>query len=127
MANKKLKLAAGGLIIIAASVAIYLSMSAFVNPYVTVTELLQKPSAYQDDNIQLVGIVAVNSLSYSEGTTEFILRDIDNSNDAIQVKYTDVPPNGLLENQKIVAIGQLISAGEFEAQKLLMQCPSKYE
>jgi len=127
MTRKTLKLAIGSLIIITAGFAIYLSMSAFVNPYVTVTELVQNPSGYRNKNIQLVGVVVSGSLSYSGTITQFILQDIENLNDAIQINFHDVPPIGLQENQKIVAIGRLISAGEFEAQKLLMQCPSKYE
>ncbi len=127
MSRKSIKLAIGGIILVVATVAIYLSMSSFVNPYITVSELQQDPSAYQDKNIQLVGVVESGSLYYSSLITKFILQDIENSNDSIQITYHDVPPTGLQENQKIVAIGQLISIGEFEAQKLLMQCPSKYE
>ncbi|MFQ6125092.1 MAG: cytochrome c maturation protein CcmE [Candidatus Heimdallarchaeota archaeon] len=127
MPKKSIKLVIGGIFLVVASVAIYLSMSSFVNPYITVSELQQNPSAYLSKNIQLVGVVASGSLTYSGLITNFILQDIKHSNDAIQITYHDVPPTGLQENQKIVAIGQLISAGEFEAQKLLMQCPSKYE
>ncbi|MFQ5820325.1 MAG: cytochrome c maturation protein CcmE [Candidatus Heimdallarchaeota archaeon] len=127
MPRKSIKLAIGGIILVVASFAIYLSMSSFVNPYVTVSELQQDPSAYQGKNIQIVGVVESGSLSYSDLITTFILQDFEHSNDSIQITYRDVPPTGLQENQKIVAIGQLISTGEFEAQKLLMQCPSKYE
>lgn len=127
MAGKILKLTIGSLILIMASLSIFLFVSSFMSPYVMVTELLQEPSAYQNKNIQLVGVVASGSLSYSEATTQFILQDIAYSDDIIQVRYHDIPPNGLQKNQKIVAIGQLISIGYFEAWKLLIQCPSKYE
>ena len=127
MSRKMLKLAVGSLILIAAGTAIIFSLSSFVNPYVTVNELLQDPQHYQDDNIQLVGIVVGGTLSYEDTNTQFILQDFDDSTDKVEVKYNDIPPNGLQDNQKIVAIGQLHSNGEFEAHKLLMQCPSKYD
>ena len=127
MSRKMLKLAVGSLILIAAGTAIILSLSSFVNPYVTVNELLQDPQHYQDDNIQLVGIVVSGTLSYEDTNTQFILQDFDDTNDKVEVKYNDIPPNGLQDNQKIVAIGQLHNNGEFEAHKLLMQCPSKYD
>jgi len=127
MTRKSIKIAIGSIILITAGVAIFLSMSAFVNPYVTVTELLQNPMANRNKTIQLVGIVANGSLNYSDGNTRFILQDIEQPNDTIQIIYHDIPPTGLLENQKIVAIGQLNSDMGFEAQKFLLQCPSKYE
>ena len=122
-----LKLAVGSLILIAAGTAIILSLSSFVNPYVTVNELLQDPQHYQDDNIQLVGTVVSGSLSYDDAKTHFILQDFDDTSDKVEVQYNDIPPNGLQDNQRIVAIGQLHNDGEFEAHKLLMQCPSKYD
>ncbi len=127
MSRKMLKLAVGSIILIAASTAIILSLSSFVNPYVTVNELLQDPQHYQDDNIQLVGMVVSGTLSYEDTNTQFILQDFDDSTDTVDVKYNDIPPNGLQDNQNIVAIGQLHSNGEFVAHKLLMQCPSKYD
>ncbi len=127
MSRKMLKLAVGSLILIAAGTAIILSLSSFVNPYVTVNELLQDPQHYQDDNIQLVGTVVSGSLSYEDAKTLFILQDFDDTTVKVEVKYNDIPPNGLQDNQRIVAIGQLHSDGEFEAHKLLMQCPSKYD
>ncbi len=127
MSRKMLKLTVGSIILIAASTAIILSLSSFVNPYVTVNELLQDPQHYQDDNIQLVGMVVSGTLSYEDTNTQFILQDFDDSTDTVDVKYNDIPPNGLQDNQKIVAIGQLHSNGEFVAHKLLMQCPSKYD
>ena len=127
MSRKMPKLTVGSIILIAASTAIILSLSSFVNPYVTVNELLQDPQHYQDDNIQLVGMVVSGTLSYEDTNTQFILQDFDDSTDTVDVKYNDIPPNGLQDNQKIVAIGQLHSNGEFVAHRLLMQCPSKYD
>jgi len=127
MTRKKLKIAIGSLILITAGVAIFLSMSAFVNPYVNVTKLVHNPSSYRNKTIQLVGIVAKDSLTYSDGTTQFILQDIEQPTDTIQIIYHDIPPTGLQEDQKIVAIGQLNSDMGFEAQNFLIQCPSKYE
>ena len=52
---------------------------------------------------------------------------IDNVGDTQQVSYPHPMPMDFLRAEQVVVVGQAAKNTGFEAQKILLKCPSKYE
>jgi cytochrome c-type biogenesis protein CcmE len=104
----------------------YDSISNYVNPYTSVTDISLNKAQYSGKSLQLIGEVKPGSLIRSDdGSISFTLTDEGGS---IKVTYRGIPPQNLeQEGSQIVVLGTLESNGEIESNKLLVKCPSKYE
>jgi len=100
----------------------YDALTSSMNPYMTVSEVTRDP-VHLNTDVQVLATVATWSMD-TAGTMHIVLTD---GNASIEVFYTGVPPQGLTQGQKIVAIGELSSAHQLNATQLLVKCPSKYE
>jgi cytochrome c-type biogenesis protein CcmE len=79
--------------------------------------------------VQVAGTLEQGSGSYDDATSSlvFTLRDPE-SHDTLKVRYHGVKPANFEDALSIVAIGSFDRGSEeFEAQKLLVKCPSKYQ
>ena len=95
-----------------------------LTPYVSYEEARDKPHT-----VQVAGGLAAGSSSYSDVDNElrFTLTDEDNG-DVMKVRYEGLKPANFEEAISIVAIGRYDAAThEFDAEKLLVKCPSKYQ
>ena len=52
---------------------------------------------------------------------------VDNVGDTQQVSYPHPMPMDFLRAEQVVVVGQAAESKGFEAQKILLKCPSKYE
>lgn len=103
----------------------YDSINNYLNPYLSVTEVVKNPSKYQGSSIQVIGTLQVDSLKRSDdGTLRFAITDDKNDIDVI---YHGIPPQNIEHSTSIVAIGSLDYDGSLESDQLLVKCPSKYE
>jgi cytochrome c-type biogenesis protein CcmE len=118
------QLVAVALLLVSAGLA-YDSINNYINPYLSVTEVVKNPSKYQDSSIQVIGSLIVDSLVRSDdGTLRFAITD--NEND-IHVTYHGIPPQNIEHSTSIVVVGSLDGEGSLESNHLLVKCPSKYE
>ena len=117
-----------GLSIIVGAV-LFLIISSFSQSsvyYYTVDELASmnnRPS----QRIRVSGKLVKNSISYDPTAPE--LRFVIQSNDGnhrLNIVYHDVMPDNFLRSEDVVATGYL-KGSVFEAEQLLIKCPSKYE
>ena len=79
--------------------------------------------------VQVAGALEKGSYSYVEAKESlyFTLKD-PKTNENLRVRYKGVKPGNFEDAISIVAIGHYDEqAKEFEAQKLLVKCPSKYQ
>ncbi len=92
------------------------------SPYVTVREAKETNRA----SVHLAGDIMKETLDFlpTQGYVRFVIKD-ENS-DTIPVIYRGAPPANMGDATKAVAIGS-VQKGVFEADKLLLKCPSKYE
>jgi cytochrome c-type biogenesis protein CcmE len=92
------------------------------SPYVTVQEAKQQSG----DNLHLAGDIVPGTLKVSapSQTVSFMVRD--EKGDTLPVVYRGAQPSNMGAATKVVAVGGHKS-GIFEARKLLLKCPSKYE
>jgi cytochrome c-type biogenesis protein CcmE len=79
--------------------------------------------------VQVAGALDKGSSSYEDASSSllFTLRD-PKSGETMRVRYRGLKPANFEEAISIVAIGRYdAGAGEMEADKLLVKCPSKYQ
>jgi cytochrome c-type biogenesis protein CcmE len=103
------------------------SLSAFketMTPYVS-----YKEARAADRVVQVMGALEKGSSKYVD-TEDFLYFTIQEpeSKDTIRVRYKGLKPANFEDAISIVAIGHFDEgAKEFEANKLLVKCPSKYQ
>lgn len=114
---KKIIIAA--LLVLFIIIAFY-SMSGILTPYVSVK------SAMETGNyVQIIGRVTPGSPEQHEGFFTFSLEDKEGS--GMNIIYRGVKPLNFEHADKIVVLGSYKSSDKiFEADKLLVKCPSKY-
>jgi cytochrome c-type biogenesis protein CcmE len=79
--------------------------------------------------VQVAGALEEGSSSYDMGAERllFTLRD-EKTGDTMKVRYAGLKPANFEDAISIVAIGQYDGGSdEFQAEKLLVKCPSKYQ
>jgi cytochrome c-type biogenesis protein CcmE len=96
-----------------------------MNPYLTVSQVVQNNAAYLNKEVQVMGIVAKGSTQIKgDGSLLFNLTDGEST---IRVIYKGSPPQNFMEGEQTVAIGTLASPQVVKASQVLVKCPSKYE
>ena len=93
-----------------------------ISPYISVSDL--KTDNIQNKNLQVFGQVLLGTIYFDNdsGVTTF---DLTDGKQSISVMHTG-RINNLEYSTEVVAIGEYIS-GVFQAQKVLVKCPSKYQ
>ncbi len=100
--------------------------------YLEVSELFEKLDEMGHGKVRVNGEIVPGSVNYEIKalTLNFILKDKDNEDSPrLDVIYKGPPPDMLeQEGVTLVAEGSYnMEKGIFEAKKLLVKCPSKYE
>jgi cytochrome c-type biogenesis protein CcmE len=111
-------------IIVVSGYFIYDLSKSTITPYITVSELIENSDTMIGRNIQIRGKVEKNSLQDVGVYFQFSIYDEEAS---INVFYTGSIVPGFKEENEVVLIGSLNSNGDFEAGKMILKCPSKYE
>ncbi|RGS73307.1 MULTISPECIES: cytochrome c maturation protein CcmE [unclassified Mitsuokella] len=93
-----------------------------VTPYVGISEAKAATSS-----VQVKGLLAAEAPAphMEDGSFVFTLQD-EETGETLPVRYHGTKPDQFDEAHHIVAIGKA-KDGVFEADKLLIKCPSKYE
>jgi cytochrome c-type biogenesis protein CcmE len=122
--NKKTRMAAVAIILVATiSFVAFAMLNLFVDPYLSVDEVVQNPDLYVGRRIQVKGAYQAGSLTT---TTDNVTLIMEGDNFTITVLLLAESPN-LIDGQEIVAIGELQSEYLIYATDILTSCPSKYE
>ena len=98
-------------------------MNLFVDPYLSVDNVVENSDAYMGRTIQVKGALVAGSLTIS---TENVTLVMEGENYTITVLLLCETPD-MIDGQDIVAIGTLESATLMRATQILTSCPSKYE
>ncbi len=123
----KPKVAVGVAVIIAAlGYIIYDGLRVGAAYYLTVSEFKARTDLSPARGIRLHGIVDPASITYSAESRVLSFRMIE-GNDTLRVRYRGIRPDQLAEAQEAVLEGRLGDEGVFEASKIMLKCPSKYE
>jgi len=92
-----------------------------LTPYVSLAEAKKKGTT-----VQVKGARVEGSEEYNVESKTFNFKLVDNSGEEFQVIYHGVKPSNFEHAKEVVARGRY-SGGAFEADELLVKCPSKYE
>lgn len=112
-----------GAVLIAGFLALGLStFSKSLNAYVTLTE-----ARTTDRTVQVMGALEKGTSTYDTATKTLLFNLVDQkTHETLPIAYQDVKPANFEDAISIVAIGRFQN-GRFEAEKLLVKCPSKYQ
>lgn len=102
--------------------AVVFSFVKNASPYVTVAQA----KASSGDNLHLYGDIDKASIRIGAGSKTVSFKITDEEGGVATVLYKGAPPNNLNEAVQVVAIGSM-KGDTFEAHKLMLKCPSKYE
>lgn len=124
MVSKKLYYGVGALLLVIFAGFSYSEFKDSLTPYVPYEVALKS-----ERTVQVAGGLEQGSSFYDSegGFLHFTLVD-EESAETLRVRYEGVKPANFEDAVSIVAIGQYDPASEeFEANKLLVKCPSKYQ
>jgi cytochrome c-type biogenesis protein CcmE len=148
----KLKFIVGGLLIIIAVVYLIVSSTkASAQYFLTVDELAAKGSSVQNRDLRISGAVIGDSIQYDPQTLtlKFTVANIPGDNKVIEqqgglaavlktavndpnqrrlnVVYVGPKPDLLRNEAQAIMTGKIGPDGAFQADELLLKCPTKYE
>jgi cytochrome c-type biogenesis protein CcmE len=111
-------------LVVAIGFLAYDSVSNYLDPYTTVSQIVDGGTQYQGENLQIMGTVVPGTLSRAgDGVVRF---DIGEKTAILHVTYSGTSVQNLGENTDVVVSG-VVSSGSVEASQILVKCPSKYE
>jgi cytochrome c-type biogenesis protein CcmE len=121
------KFVIGGIVVVAVIGAlIAVSFSGSTSDYLTVMEVKALgPDQARDSRV--AGAIVSDTVEYNTGELHLTFA-IEDDTGMLPISYHGPQPDMLVDAVEAVAIGQYDpSAQVFEAEELLMKCPSKYE
>lgn len=126
--NKNLKFIIGGLLII--GLVIVLIVQATVSTgayYMTVSELNREGPGIIGERVRVSGTVVEGSEDWQaeEVTLRFKISDEDGSQ--LPIVFYGPRPDNFQRAASAIVEGQLLADGTFQADTLLLKCPSRYE
>ena len=123
---KRKKFFIGGIIIfIAIGYLAYTGFQSSATYYFTVSELLAQGSDTYGQSVRVNGDVGEIKLEKESGDRHirFVLTE---GGESLPVIYRGVVPDAFQTNIDVVVEGHLNDTGDFEADSILVKCPSKY-
>ncbi|OPL14991.1 MAG: hypothetical protein AVO34_00295 [Firmicutes bacterium ML8_F2] len=121
MKNKTKWIIGLAVIIVFASFAFFSFRSA-LNPYVSFAE-----AAETLQQVQVLGyLVKEEPIQYDSTAGELHFYLVDEEGTRASVTYSGVKPNNMEHSENVVVVGEYCE-GVFQAEKILVKCPSKYE
>lgn len=148
----RMKFLVGGLLIVAAVIYLIVSSTqASAQYFFTISELENKGSSVIGKDMRISGAVIGDTIQYDPQnfTLSFTIADIPGDNKVIeaqgglakvlheavidpsrphlQVVYSGVKPDLLRDEAQAIITGKMGQDGVFQANELLLKCPTKYE
>ncbi len=148
----RIKFVIGGLLIVAAVVYLIISSTqASAQYFLTVDELSAKGASVQDRDLRISGAVIGDSIQYDPATLNltFTIANIPGDNSEIEaqgglqavlhaavtdpsrsrlnVVYNGPKPDLMRNEAQAIITGKMGADGVFQAEELLLKCPTKYE
>jgi len=119
--QRRIWYAVGGVLVVAFLAYGTTSFKSNLTPYVSFDE-----ASATAGKVQVAGGLVENSTKYVDAEEELQFAMVDDDGNTMHVHYKGVKPGNFEEAIQIVAIGSYES-GVFEAEQLLVKCPSKYQ
>lgn len=126
-ANKKTKFMVGGVAIALAVVyLIYTGVQSTAAYFLTVDEFYAKGEAMYDRNVRIAGDVDAETIAFNNRDLILEFDVTSDTGDRMHVVFNGPKPDQMREGAEAILEGKY--DGEvFQAQSLLLKCPSRYE
>ena len=111
--------------LVASAFLAYNGLNTYVNPYISVTQILSKPDRYVGRDIQVIGMADFDSVAMEDGG--IVKFDIEDEGQRLSVVFQGSLPQTFFESDQVVVVGSVTSDGYIESEQILPKCPSKYE
>ena len=121
--NKKYGVVA--VFLVASAFLAYNGLNNYVNPYISVTQILSKPDRYIGRDIQVIGVADFDSVEPEEGG--IVKFDITDEGQRLSIVFQGSLPQNFDQSDQVVVIGSVTEEGYVESDQLLVKCPTKYE
>ncbi len=128
--RRKRVLVPGIAVVLAMSYLGYVAFTGAAMYYLTVGELLARGASAYGEEVRVSGHVLPESVESDPATNTLRFTVIDKNSQAgpsLPVVYTGVVPDAFKDDSNVVLEGSLSPSGTFEADNLLVKCPSKYQ
>lgn len=122
-----------GIAIIAIAIGIIVSTAGDASTYVNFTQAEEMAKSGDDGSIHVVGTLKKDAsgqileMAYQPelDPNYFVFTLLDNDNRQQKVVYRSPKPQDFDKSEQVVVIGRM-EQDHFEAEKILLKCPSKY-
>ena len=111
--------------LVASAFLAYNGLSTYVNPYISVDQILTKPDRYVGRAIQVIGVADFDSVAQEEGG--IVKLDITDEGQRLSVIFQGSLPQNFDQSTQVVVIGSVTGDGNIKSDQLLIKCPTKYE
>jgi len=99
----------------------------FLNPIKFVSEVTSQPGDYLNRNVQVAGLIVQGSIQRGGEPNSYVF-DLTDGNATIRVEYTgSAPVPNVKPGVGVTVVGVLTSEDTLKSNKILLQCPSKYQ
>jgi cytochrome c-type biogenesis protein CcmE len=114
----------GAIIVLAVGYLIVSSIGGSTAYYLTVEEV--RAEGPSERPVRVAGTVTGESIEWNAQELMLKFKIADNSG-SLAVIYNGPRPDMLRDDAEVVVEGKYVEGGSFEANNLLLKCPSKYE
>ena len=126
-ANKKVKFIVGGVLIALAVVyLIYAGVSSNSAYFLTVDELYAKGDAMHNRTVRVAGMVDAETIDFNNRELILAFDVTSETGERMPVVFNGPKPDQMREGAEAILEGKY-NGQEFQAQSLLLKCPSRYE
>lgn len=125
MKNKRLVVATVVVIGVLA-LLIFSGMQGNTGRNLTIQQAIADPQINTGKYIQMEARVVATSVKWDSTKPELIF-DITDGKQSINVTFNDVKPDNFESGYPVIVEGKFTAPGQFQADRLLVKCPSKYE
>jgi len=126
MKRKYRFLAGGGVIVAVVGLLLLTSMRSSTVYYLTVGELKSQVPEIYGERVRVAGHIDRDSVDWVLGSSTLSF-DVVEGKETLPVFYEGIVPDAFAQSETVVVEGEYSPDGVFQADTLVVQCPSKYE
>lgn len=127
-ANQNLKFILGGALIIALVIVLIVQATVSTGAYyLTVSELNAKGATMVGERVRVSGAVVGDSEDWNAQEITLRFAIADEAGAQLPIVFFGPRPDNFARASEAIIEGQLLADGSFQADTLLLKCPSRYE
>lgn len=123
-----LKFVVGGLVLIALIVTLMVQATVSTGAYyMTVSELHGRSASLVGERVRVSGTVVDDSEDWRPQEVTLRFRIMDENGSQLPIVFSGPRPDNFQRAASAIVEGELLPDGSFQAETLLLKCPSRYE